>query len=86
MVQVPTKGSATDAAKTGGINGTATALGETVGRSIIGPGLGTAAGGVLAASAMSGTDRDIMATLAVERGMTELFAGGSSGGSSRGRM
>lgn len=81
MVDVPTKDSLVDTAKTGGMSGTAVALGSTVGRSVIGSGIGTAAGGVIAASALDGSQRDVAATIAVERGMTELLAGGGSGGS-----
>jgi hypothetical protein len=79
-----------DAAKTGGINGTVLALGESLGRGVLGPGLGTAAGGVVSASALSGADRDTAALVAVERGMSELFGGamasGNDGGGSRRRM
>jgi len=78
--EVPTKDDVKDTAVSGGISGTGLALGETVGRGILGPGLGTAAGGVLAASAMD-DGKDMAAMVAVERGMTELFA--RAGGSSR---
>lgn len=84
MVDVPTKDSVVDTAKTGAVNGTAVALGSTVGRSVIGRGIGTAAGGVAAASALDGQARDMAATIAVERGMTELLSGGSSSGNSQG--
>ena len=90
-VKVPSKNSFMKSAKTGGINGTILALGETVGASVLGPGIGTALGGVAGASALSGADRDTAALVAVERGMNELFGGaaaasGSSGGGSRRRM
>lgn len=73
--------------KTGGIDGTALAVGETVGRSALGSGLGTAMGGAAVAAANSGERRDRMATVAFERGMMELLAGGgSNSGGSRGTM
>jgi hypothetical protein len=90
-IDVPSQSSLKDAAKHGGINGTVLALGETFGRSLAGPGLGTALGGVASAAAMSGATRDTAALVAVERGMGELFtgmggSGGSNGGGSRRRM
>lgn len=89
-VDVPSQSSLTSAAKAGGINGSVLALGETLGRSTLGRGIGTAAGGIIGASALSGADRDTAAMIAVERGMTELFAGGGggsgNGGGSRRRM
>lgn len=85
---VPTKNSLMDAGKTGFVDGTTLATGETLGRSVLGPGLGTAIGGMVAASAQSGTARDRMATIAAERGMSELFTGASGGGGNnqRGRI
>ena len=59
----------------GAINGGSLAIGEVLGRAVLGPGLGTAAGGVLAASTDSGETRDTMALVAVERGMQELMGG-----------
>jgi hypothetical protein len=79
-VSVPTSNQVVSTAKTGGVNGTAVALGETVGRGVLGPGLGTAAGGIVAASSLDGNARDMAATVAVERGMSELFAGAMGGG------
>lgn len=72
---VPTKSSLTSAGKSGAIDGTTLAIGEVLGRAVIGPGPGTALGGIAAAATESGTTRDTMATIAVERGMNELFGG-----------
>lgn len=83
MPSVPTKNSVTGSAKNGGMNGLAAGLGETVGRSVLGPGIGTAAGGILAGSMMSGNDRTLVSTLAVERGVNELFAGSASAAGGR---
>lgn len=83
MVDVPTTNDVSDTGMGGLKTGGAAGLGELVGRSILGPGIGTAAGGVLAGSMLSGSSRDMVAALAVERGTNELFAGGSGGGSSR---
>ena len=69
---VPTKSSLLSAGKTGGIDGTTLALGEVLGRALLGPGPGTAVGGIAAAATERGSTRDMMATIAVERGMTEL--------------
>lgn len=84
---VPSKSSALDAGKYGAVNGGLLAVGETVGRSVLGPGIGTALGGMAAASTESGATRDSMALVAGERAVNELL-GGSGGGSggSRGRM
>lgn len=86
MVDVPTTDDATDTAMSGLKTGGAAGLGQTIGRSILGPGIGTAAGGVLAGSMFGGSERDMIAALGVERGVNELMAGGGGGGSSRGRM
>lgn len=86
-VSVPTTNDVKGAAKDGAIAGGALGLGSVMGRSMLGPGLGTAVGGVAAASTLSGNARETASIIAVERGMSELFAGagGSSGGSSGGR-
>ena len=84
MPNVPTKSTLKDAATTGGMNGLASGVGRMAGRSVLGPGLGTAVGGVGAAAALDGTDRDMVATIAVDRAVDELFAGASSSGSSGG--
>lgn len=90
MVEVPSKDSATDAGKTGIVGGGMSGLGQALGRSTLGPGIGTAAGGIAAASAMEGDSRDRAAERAVDRAVIELFGGQAqvrnSGGSSRGRM
>jgi hypothetical protein len=86
---VPTKNSAIDAGKTNVVEGMALGLGESMGRSILGPGLGTALGGIAIASAQSGAARDRMAMVAGERAANEIFAGGGGGGggsSSRGSI
>lgn len=69
---VPTGDSVKSAGMSGAINGGSLAIGELLGRAVLGPGIGTAAGGVLAASTDSGETRDTMALVAVERGMNEL--------------
>ena len=84
---MPDKNSAIDAGKTGATQGAPLAIGETLGRGVLGRGIGTAVGGIAVASAQSGQTRDTMALVAVERGVNEMMtAGASSGGSSRGRM
>lgn len=84
MVKVPTKNSLSDAGmhgvKKGGISG----LGQVLGTSILGPGLGTAAGGIVAASSMSGQARDRAAERAVEEGLTLMMIGGGGGGGGSG--
>lgn len=72
---VPTKNSVVSAGKSGGVNGTVLALGETAGRVVLGRGPGTAAGGILAAATESGNTRDTMALIAVERAVNELTGG-----------
>lgn len=85
--EVPTTDDLTGAASDGAVPGTVLALGETVGRSVLGPGVGTAAGGIAAAATQSGDMRGTAALVAVERGMNELFSGmGGSGGSGRRRL
>jgi hypothetical protein len=80
---VPTTNDLKNSVTDGAVPGTALALGETVGRGVLGPGLGTALGGVAAASTQSGDDRTTMSVIAFERGMSELFAGAGSGGGNR---
>jgi len=85
---IPTKNSATDAGMTSISEGAYLGVGETLGRSIMGPGLGTMVGGVAAAASESGAARDRMAMVAGERAINELLAGGmgSSSQSSRGSI
>lgn len=87
MVSVPSQSSLKDAGgsgvKVGGLSG----ISQAVGARMLGPGVGTAAGGIVGASAMSGGARDRAAERAVERGVVELFArGGGGSGGSRGSM
>lgn len=82
MPDVPTKSTITTAATNGGMNGLAAGLGQTVGRGVLGPGIGTAAGGILSASMLDGNDRDMVATISVERAMNELFSGATASSSS----
>lgn len=84
MPDVPTKSTLTTAAKNGGMNGLASGLGKTLGRGVLGPGIGTMAGGIAAASMLDGNDRDMVATLAVDQGISELFAAGGGGGRTQG--
>lgn len=90
MPDVPTTNDVKGAAKDGAVAGGGVAIGEAVGRSVLGPGVGTAAGGILAASTMSGNSREMASILAVERGATELLGGmgggDSGGGGNRSRM
>lgn len=72
---VPTKQTAKDAGKTGGINGAVLGLGEAAGRAVIGRGPGTAIGGLLAAASEDGEHRDTMSILAVERAINEMTGG-----------
>lgn len=84
---LPDKNSGMEAGKTGAVNGGPLAIGEALGRSVLGRGLGTAIGGIAVASAADGDQRDVMATIAVERGVSELMATPSgSSQTSRGRM
>lgn len=69
---VPTGSSLKKAGKTGLFDGGTLAVGEIAGRSVLGPGAGTAVGGILAASSESGATRDTMATIAVERAIQEM--------------
>lgn len=80
MVSVPTKNSASDAAKSGASAGVPAGLGAAFGRSMLGPGLGTAIGGVAGASMLDGGDRDTMASIAVYDAVNELLAGASASG------
>ena len=72
---VPTGDSMKDAGMTGVVDGGTLALGEILGRGVLGPGLGTTAGGIVAAAAEEGTTGDTMAMIAVERGAQELLGG-----------
>lgn len=83
---LPDKSSGLDASKTGAVTGAPLAIGEALGRSVLGRGLGTAIGGIAVASAADTQHRDHMATIAVERGVSELMAPSPSNKSSRGRM
>lgn len=80
MVSVPTKDSVTDAGSSG-IAGIAPGLGAAFGRGFLGPGLGTAIGGIAGASALDGASRDRMAELVVYDSINELLTGGASGAS-----
>lgn len=80
MASVPTGDDVKDAGMSAVKVGGAASVGGAVGRGVLGPGFGTALGGVLAGAALDGADGDMAATLAVERGMNELFAGAASGG------
>lgn len=70
---VPGTSDATDAGKTGVLEGGAVGVGEALGRALLGPGLGTAAGGIAAAAAQSGSSRDRMAAIAIERAVNEVM-------------
>ena len=87
---IPSKSSAMDALGTQVMEGAYLGIGETLGRSILGPGIGTMAGGLAAASSESGQARDRMAMVSGERAVNELLSGGAgasnSGGSNRGRI
>lgn len=84
-IEVPTMNAAKDAGMTGLKAGGIGGLGTTLGQSILGPGLGTAAGGVLAASSMSGNARDTVATVSVMQATNELMGGGGTSQQSGGR-
>lgn len=88
---VPTTGDATEAGKSMAIQGGALGVGESLGRSILGPGIGTAVGGLAVASMNDGQDRKTQATIVGERAVSELMGGADSGGASgstggRGKM
>lgn len=70
---VPGTSDGVDAGKTGAMEGGAVAIGEVLGRSLLGPGIGTAAGGIAIAAANSGNSRDRMAAMAIERAVNEVF-------------
>lgn len=88
MVDVPTTNDMTNSGMDGLKTGGAAGLGQLVGRSILGRGVGTAAGGVLAGAMLDGRQRETVAALGVERGMNEVFAGasGNQSGGNRGRL
>lgn len=69
----PGLGDASSAGKTGVMEGGAVGVGEALGRSFLGPGLGTAVGGIAVAAAADGTARDRMATIALERAVNEVL-------------
>lgn len=70
--KVPTSSNLKSAGMAGGVDGGTLALGEIVGRAVLGDGPGTALGGVLAAATESGDKRDTMAMIAIERAANEL--------------
>lgn len=72
---IPSKKSTMNAAKFGGINGITVGIGELAGRALLGRGIGTAAGGILAAATETGNTRDTMALMAVERAVNEATGG-----------
>lgn len=74
-MDVPSKKSMMDSGKTGAVSGGTLAVGEIVGRALLGRGVGTAVGGISAAAAESGGKRDTMAIIAVERAANELTNG-----------
>lgn len=80
---VPTTTSLKSSATDGAVPGGALALGETLGRGTFGAGVGTALGGIVAASTQSSEDRRVMSIMAVERGMNELLVGGGGGRNTR---
>jgi hypothetical protein len=81
---IPSKASAMDALGTQVMEGAYLGVGETLGRSLLGPGIGTMAGGLAAASSESGASRDRMAMVSGERAVSELLAGSGGGNSSGG--
>lgn len=86
---IPSKSSAFDALGTQVMEGAYLGVGETLGRSLLGPGIGTMAGGLAAASSESGAARDRMAMVSGERAVNELLSGGmgqSNSGGNRGRI
>lgn len=72
---VPSKNSAKDAGKTGGVNGVALGIGEAAGRTLLGRGPGTALGGLAAAASEDGEHRDTMSIIAIERAVNEMTGG-----------
>ena len=89
MVEVPTTDDVKDSGMSGVTGGIPAGAGALVGKSILGPGIGTAAGGIAGASFTNGNTRVRTAETAVILGLAELGGGlGGSGGSSdsRGRM
>lgn len=74
--KVPSKSDGKDSAVTGIKGGGALALGEAVGRAVLGRGVGTAAGGITAAAANDdATERTVQTIIAVERAANELMRG-----------
>lgn len=70
---IPGTSDGMDAGKTGVMEGGAVGVGEAFGRALLGPGLGTAAGGIAVAAAQSGSSRDRMAAIAIERATREVL-------------
>jgi hypothetical protein len=62
MVSVPTTSDVSDAGMSAVKIGGASSVGQAVGRGVLGPGFGTALGGVLAGAALDGADGDMAAT------------------------
>lgn len=85
MVDIPNRTEITDNTKSGVAGGVPVALGQTVGRSVLGAGIGTAVGGIIGSSMIDNeTDSRILAEVTVMNATNELMAGGmasSSGGS-----
>jgi len=74
-MQVPSKDSMMDSTKTGATAGGGSALGQIMGRALLGRGVGTGVGGIVAASALDGNNRDMAAAMAIERAANELTQG-----------
>lgn len=72
---IPSKKSVSQSAKFGGVNGVTVGVGELAGRALLGRGIGTAVGGIVAAATETGTTRDTMSLIAVERAVNELTGG-----------
>lgn len=85
MVSVPTTKSAKQAGEAGLTGGLPAGIGALAGKSVLGRGAGTAIGGILGASATSGSTRERTAEMAVFTGLTELGGSGSGGSSNGGR-
>lgn len=86
MVSVPTKNSVTDSAKSGAMAGVPAGLGAAFGRGLLGPGIGTAVGGIAGASMLDGDSRDTMAQMAVYDAVNELLTMGSGNSGNGGVM
>jgi outer membrane lipoprotein SlyB len=65
--------------KNGGIDGATVGVGTALGQAILGPAVGTAAGGIAAAAMESdGTRRDRMAAIAVNEAVRQALVGGGN--------